>query len=148
MKIITITKENRYFKEYVNLCYKWFGAQKNLSIEDIKAKYSFNDKLPIIRVLIINDTLIGFYEINENDSIPNEDFTPYLANVYVREEYRKQGFSTILINDSIKFTKELGYKTLYLHSRIENYYEKYGFKFIKETKTNYGNKRIFEYKDK
>jgi len=148
MKIITITNENRYFKEYLNLCYNWFGKEKNLSINEIKEQYKFHDKLPAIRVLIINDTLIGFYELNEKDNIEEEDYKPYLANVYVKEEYRKQGYSTILINDSINFAKELGYKDLYLHSRIKDYYEKYNFEFIKEVKTKYGNKRIFKYKGK
>ena len=148
MKIITITNENRYFKEFINHCYQWFGEEKNLTYEDIKKDYQeiFNNKLPKIRVLTINDTLIGFYEINEKDGIDNEEYTPYLATVYVKEEYRKKGYSTILINDAIEYVKELGYKDLYLHSRIENYYEKYGFEFLKEVKTKLGNKRIYKYK--
>ena len=150
MIIKSLHKKDRYFYEFINYCYKWFGEEKNLSLEDIEKLYdnAFTDKLPKIRVLIINDTLIGFYEINEKDNIDDEEYTPYLATVYVREEYRKRGYSTVLINDSIKFAKELGYKDLYLHSRINNYYEKYGFKFLKEVKTKYGNKRIFKYEGK
>ena len=146
MQIKTITKNNRYFKEFINFCYKWFGEEKSLSVEEIRKNYPLDDNLPKIRVLIINDTLIGFYEINEKDNIDDEEYTPYLATVYVREEYRKRGYSTILINDAIKYAESLGYKDLYLHSRIENYYEKYGFEFLKEVKTKYGNKRIFKYK--
>lgn len=145
MQIKTITKDNRYFKEFINFCYKWFGEEKSLSIEEIRKNYPLDDNLPKIRVLIINDTLIGFYEINEKDNIDDEEYKPYLATVYVREEYRKRGYSTILINDAIKYAESLGYKDLYLHSRIENYYEKYGFEFLKEVKTKYGNKRIFKY---
>ncbi len=147
MIIKSITKPNRYFNEFINLCYQWWGKEKNQSYQEIKDYYlnSLDNKLPIIRTLIINDTLIGFYEINEKDSIDDEKYTPYLANVYIKEEYRKQGYSTILINDAIEFIKKEGYKDLYLHSRIENYYEKYGFKFLKEVKTKYGNKRIFKY---
>ena len=148
MEIITIQRKNRYFNEFVNHCYNWFGEEKHQSIEDIRRPYNFVDKLPKIRVLTINDTLIGFYEINEKDGIDTEDYTPYLAGVYVREEYRKKGYGTILINDAIKYAKELGYKDLYLHSRIKNYYEKYDFKFIKEVKTPLGNKRIFKYEGK
>ena len=148
MKIITITEENRYFNEFINHCYNWFGEEKSLSYEDIQKKYldTLKDDLPKIRVLTINDTLIGFYEINEKDGIDTEEYTPYLATVYVKEEYRKKGYSTILINDAIKYAQELGYKDLYLHSRIKNYYEKYGFEFLKEVKTPLGNKRVYKHK--
>jgi ribosomal protein S18 acetylase RimI-like enzyme len=145
MKIITINKNNRYFAEFVNLTYHW--GDRFESYNDFKKHYldTLNDELPKIRALIINDTVIGLYEINAKDGIDNEDYTPYLANVFVREEYRHQGFGSILINDSIKYTKELGYDSLYLHSRQENLYEKYGFKKIAEVETEHGKKRIFKY---
>ena len=150
MQLITINKKNRYFDEFVKLNFEWWGERKGFTYQDFEKHYldSFNEKLPKLRALIINDTLIGFYEIKEKDYIDDEDYTPYLANVYVKEEYLKRGYSTILINDSIKYAKELGYKDLYLHSRIKDYYEKYNFEFIKEVKTKYGNKRIFKYKGK
>jgi len=145
MKIITITKNDRYFEEFCNLTYHW--GDRFDSYPDFKKHYleTLNDELPKLRALIINDTVIGLYEINAKDGIDDEEYTPYLANVFVREEYRHQGFGTILIKDSIKYTKELGYETLYLHSRHENYYEKYGFQLIDVVKTEHGNKRIFKY---
>ena len=102
------------------------------------------DELPFIYALIINDTLIGTYQINQKDDIDEKEYEPYLANVFSKEQYRNRGFSRVLIEDSIKKTKELGYKNLYLHSRLENYYEKFGFKFLEEVETKYGKKRIFE----
>ena len=148
MKIITITKGTRYFDEFINLTYHW-GDRFN-TYEEFRKEYQDNidNDLPKLRALIINDTVIGLYEINEKDGIDNADYAPYLANVYVREEYRKRGFGTLLIEDSIKYTKELGYETLYLHSRLENYYEKYGFKLIDVVKTDHGDKRIFKYEGK
>ncbi len=148
MQLITINKKNRYFDEFVKLNFEWWGERKGFTYQDFEKHYldSFNEKLPKLRALIINDTLIGFYEINEKDYIDDEDYTPYLANVYVKEEYRKRGYSTILINDSIKYAKELGYKDLYLHSKHENYYEKYGFEFIGIVKTKHGDKRLFKHK--
>jgi len=148
MKIITINKNNRYFKEFVNINYNWWGYKKDFTLETMTKHYldSFEKKLPKLRALISNDTLIGFYELNEKDYVDEADYTPYLANVYIKEEYRKRGYSTLLINDSISYAKELGYKDLYLHSKHENYYEKYNFEFIGEVETKYGNKRIFKHK--
>jgi len=143
-----INTENRYYREIINIYYNWWGKKQNKTYSDIdkfyKSTLSLNS-LPKIYALIINDTLIGMYELNEKDNIDNEPFTPYLANVYIKEEYRKQNYSTLLIEDAKEKTSKLGYQTLYLHTHHENYYEKYGFKFLKEVKTPLGNKRIYEY---
>ncbi len=151
MEVKTIRKANRYFNEIVNHCYNWWGKEKNKSIKEIIDQYIGNfteDKLPVLRALIINDTLIGFYELNAKDDIDDEKYTPYLANVYVKEQYRKQGYGRVLINDSITLAKNLGYKELYLHSRLENFYEQYDFRFLKEVNTKLGKKRIYVYKIK
>ena len=146
MEIIKINKNNRYYKEIINIYYNWWLKSKKMSLDNINNLYKDtlnDDHLPNIYALIINDTLIGNYEINQKDDIDEKEYEPYLANVYIKEEYRGQGYSKILINDALKKAKELGYKKLYLHSRLENYYEKFGFKFQEEVETKYGKKRIF-----
>ena len=150
MKIINIKTEDRYFKEIINIYYNWFSKEK-YKYEEFYNKYKeilISEKLPSLNALIINDTLIGVYELNEKDGIDSEKYTPYLANVFIKEKYRNQGYSKILIEDAISKTEKLGYKTLYLHSRHENYYEKFGFKFFKEVDTKTSTKRIFKYQIK
>ena len=149
MEIKCIKSNNRYFKEIINHYYNWFANKKSKTIEEYENTYlnSFNEeKLPNQYALIINDILIGMYEINEKDNIENKKYTPYLANVYIKEEYRNNGYSKFLIEDAKEKARKLGYKELYLHSRIENYYEKFDFKFIEEVETNQGTKRIFKIK--
>ena len=151
MEIKTVNKTNRYFYEIINSYYNWWGKDKEKSLKDIHDFYVNiieNDDLPIIRALIINDTLIGYYELNAKDDIDELNYTPYLANVFVKEQYRKQGYGSYLINDAIELAKNMGYEKLYLHSHLENFYEKYGFKFLKEVNTKLGKKRIYIYKIK
>jgi GNAT superfamily N-acetyltransferase len=151
MELKTINKTNRYYYEIINNYYKWWGKDKSKSLKEIDEFYNgiiVSDDLPIIRALIINDTLIGFYELNAKDDIDEEEYTPYLANVFVKEQYRKQGYSSYLINDAKELAKNMGYEKLYLHSHLEDYYEKYDFKFLKEVNTKLGKKRIYVYKIK
>ena len=146
MKIINIKTEDRYFKEIINIYYNWFGKEK-YKYEEFYNKYKtilISEKLPSLYALIINDTLIGMYELNEKDGIDSKKYTPYLAGVYIKENYRKNKYSEILINDGVSKANKLGYKKLYLHSRHENYYEKYGFKLIETIKINNQEKRIYE----
>ena len=105
MEIKKITINSRYHDEAVNIFYNWWGKDiKKISLDNIVKSYKDkeNEKLPVIYGIIINDTLIGLYEINEKDDIDGEIYTPYLANVYVKPSYRGQGFGKILILDSLK----------------------------------------------
>ncbi len=146
MKIVTITQENRYLKEILHHYYNWWGEELKKSFSEIHRYYTKSLKeetLPTIRALILNDTLIGMYEIDTKNNIEECSYEPYLANVYIKEEYRGQGFSKYLIEDAIFYARKNKIDTLYLHSRIENLYERYGFQMIKQVKTKYGKKRIF-----
>ena len=151
MEVRTIDKKDRYYQEIINCLYNQWGKERNETLKQIDENYDNAlgiDSLPIMRALIINDTLIGSYELNEKDDIDNEEYTPYLAKVYVKEKYRHRGYGSVMIKDAISLAKNLGYKTLYLHSRLENFYELYGFKFFKEVDTKYGKKRVFKYEIK
>ena len=148
MNIIKIDHDNRYFREIFKIYKNWLIESK-YEFDEKKAleEYlnSFNeDKLPNIYALIINDTLIGMYELSAKDFIDECNYTPYLSRVFVKEEYRNLGYGAMLIEHSIKTAKSLNFKKLYLHTHHKNLYEKYGFKFLKEVKTKYGSKRIYE----
>ncbi len=151
MHIEELTSFNQDFQEVMSIFYNWWGIKKNKSLDEITTEYQnllFKNKLPKIYLLKDQDTIIGVYEINEKDNIPKEEYEPFLANVFIKEEYRGHGYSRLLIESSIKETKKLGYKTLYLHSKHINYYEKFGFTYVETLDTNYGPKRIFKYEIK
>ena len=143
MKIVKIKDDGPLFKEIVDIYYEWWG-HKYYNLEDFYDFYKNvleNKELPRLYALL-DDELIGMYELNDHDRIDVEE-CPFLSNVFVKEEYRGNGYSKLLINDAIKEAKELGFNKLYLRSHHENYYEKFGFKLIKEVETSIGRKRIF-----
>ncbi len=146
MNIIKISNEDNYFKEIVNTYYEWWGHKYYDTLDKFYEYYKScltNQQLPRLYALLDNKELIGMYELNDHDRIEVVE-TPFLSNVYIKEEFRGKGYSKLLINDSIKETKKLGFNKLYLRSHHENYYEKFGFKLIKEVETSIGKKRIFE----
>lgn len=151
MKIEEIKEFNEDFAEAMNIFANWWGVEKNISLEEITKEYKntlFKSTLPKIFVLKDNDAVIGVYELKKNDNIPTDEYEPYLASVFIKEEYRGNGYSKILISSAKEETEKLGYKTLYLHSRQINLYEKYGFEYIRTIDTEYGPKRIFKFKIK
>ena len=82
-----------------------------------------------------DDELVGFYQIKEHDN-DNTSFSPWLANVYIIPSKRKLGYSKKLLESIPTILKDLGYDTLYLHTKLNDYYDKFGWKklmsFIKD----------------
>lgn len=147
MQMIKINSENRYYKECINILYNWWKEIKNISYDDLYNSYLpslENDDLPNLYALIINDTLIAVYEINEKDDIDSLPYTPYIASIFIKEEYRGRGYLKVILEDAFIKVKTMNYQKVYIHSSHENLYEKYGFKYIKTVDSKYGKKRIFE----
>ena len=90
----------------------------------------------VISILgLVEDELIGFISLFKYDGDERRDLTPWYATMYVKQKYRKMGYSKILNDALIEESKRLGYDKLYLKSELNNYYEKFGAQYI-ETLNN------------
>ena len=52
--------------------------------------------------------------------------------MYVKEEYRGKGYSKILNDAILKEAKRRNIKKIYLKTTLENYYEKFGAKYLED----------------
>lgn len=116
-----------YIKKINDIILKWINIE---TIDNIKNGI-INNTYPITIILLKDNKLIGFYQIVEHDN-DNTSYTPWIANVYVLEEYRGLGYGGVLIESIPDFMKELNIKTIYLHTRQINLYEKFGFEKYQE----------------
>ena len=116
-----------YINEINEILLRWINIK---TIGNIKYGI-INNTYPITIILLKDNELIGFYQIVEHDN-DNTSYTPWIANVYVLEEYRGLGYGRVLIESIPDFMKELNIKTIYLHTRQINLYEKFGFEKYQE----------------
>lgn len=98
-------------------------------IEKIKSNLKNDDFCKLI--LLSNDRLIGFISIFPNDCDECINLTPWYATMYVKKEYRGNGYSKILNEASLEESRRRNYKEIFLKTDLNNYYEKFGAKFIK-----------------
>ena len=54
--------------------------------------------------------------------------------MYVKEEYRGNGYSKVLNEMIIEEAIKLGYKRIYLKTDLNNYYEKFGAIYVEDLK--------------
>ena len=122
-------KNNQNFiKEIKNILNNW--DKSNTEIEK-----------DIATIILLNDNnLVGFYRIVNHDN-DNTTYTPWIANVYIKENYRNKGYGRILIDTIPDYLEKLNIPGIYLHTRINNFYEKFGWQLLKPLDLGDGIKR-------
>ena len=142
MEIFNLKDKLEYLEEVAELEYDEWADNKDANREDrIKRKKDriinmFQQKDFYKLILVDQGKLIGFISIFPEDCEEEKDLTPWYATMYVKQEYRKKGYSRILNDAILEEAKKRGFKTIYLKTDLVNYYDKFGATFIKKLKSN------------
>ena len=137
MEIVNLEDRLEFLDEVISLEHDEWASNKNyMRKERIKEKKqrvidSFSDKAFCKLLLIDNNELLGFISLFPKDAKEEPDLSPWFATIYVKSNYRGKGYSKLLANAIINEARNRGFKTLYLKTELDNYYEKYGAKYIK-----------------
>ena len=138
LKIYNIKEKQEYLREVAILTQLEWG-KNNLSKEEFenkvdkkieKIKNSFEKKDYCKLILLDDNKLVGFISIFPTDGEERKDLSPWYATMYVKKEFRGKGYSKILNSAILEEAKNRKIKRLYLKTELNNYYEKFGAKFI------------------
>ena len=137
MKIINLKKNKNYLEEYVTLCnLEWGKSQKTDDyVQEKIEKILKDDKVISVLGLVDKNTLIGFISLFKYDGEERKNLTPWYATMYVKENYRKKGYSVLLNNAIIDEARKLGFKKVYLKTDLNNYYEQFGAIYMEKLKS-------------
>lgn len=130
MEILELQGRNDLFEKAVQVFWKEWGSATNYKFyEDCMLQSTTTSSdLPRFYVAIVEGKIIGTYALLRNDINSRQDLCPWLACLYVEEEYRGQEIGSKLLQHGLEEAARKGYKTLYLTSDFEGYYEKYGWR--------------------
>ena len=149
LKVYNIKDKQKYIEEVAILTQKEWGKQ-NLTEEEFKLKIKKKiDKIKLNMdnpyycklILLDNNILIGFISIFPKDGEERQDLSPWYATMYVKEEYRGKEYSRILNDAILAEAKKRNIKKLFLKTDLENYYEKFGARYLE--KLNNGEKLYY-----
>lgn len=141
MKVYNLKDKLEYLDEVAMLEYDEWASNKEenkqIRVEKKKEKICelFSHKSFCKLILIDDNKLIGFISLFPSDCEEEKDLTPWYVTMYVKKEYRNQGYSKILNDAILKEAKKRGFETIYLKTDLVNYYEKFGAIFIKKLKS-------------
>ena len=113
-----------------NWMYNWWGKNDGYSFEKVKCFMKEGD-------------IIGMYQFLYEDLNVRPDIYPWLANVYVDENYRKQGYGRILLENVKKVAQEnIDFEEIFLYTKHMGLYEKFGWTYLYDIDTYNENQRI------
>ena len=75
-----------------------------------------SEELPCMVVAIHENGLIGSTALVHNDMSTRRDVSPWLASVYFKSEFRRNGIATIPVGHIEKLAEQRGIRKLYLHT--------------------------------
>ncbi len=129
-KINLLANNEKYINEITTELSLWLGKEeqkiKKTLLNGIK-----NNSYPFTIIFENETELIGFYMIVKHDN-DHTNYTPWLANLFIKKQYRKQGYGKILVTSIPSYMQRLNIKSLYLHTRLNNFYEKFGWKKLQK----------------
>ena len=140
LEIYNIKDKQEYLREVAILTQKEWGT-KNLTEEefDKKIEKKINKIISLLDhpsysklILIKDENLIGFISIFPVDGEDRKDLSPWYATMYVKKEYRGNGYSKMLNDAILEEARRRGFKKIYLKTDLVNYYEKFGAKYIEK----------------
>lgn len=138
LSIYNIKEKPEYIEEVAMLTQKEWG-DKNLSEEEFKTRVGrsvgritgqLDNPYYCKLILLDDDVLVGFISIFEHDGDERLDLKPWYATMFVKEEFRGNGYSRILNDAILEEARSRGFSKLYLKSDLVNYYEKFGARYI------------------
>ncbi len=84
-------------------------------------------QVPTFWVALLDESPIGSVALVEHDMDTREDLTPWLGGLYVTPGFRRRGVGGRLIQTCESAAAALGYRTLYLHTVVPDYYARFGW---------------------
>lgn len=143
LKIYNIKDKQNYIREVAELTQKEWGSRTN-SDEEFNNKIENKVNKILINlsnhnycklILLKDEILVGFISIFPHDCNERPDLSPWYATMYVKKEFRGNGYSKLLNDSILTEAKNRGFTKIYLKTSLVNYYEKFGANYIETLKT-------------
>lgn len=138
MEIYNLKDKQEYLREVMELEYDEWASnptedrEKRIVKKIDKYFENVDNKYFCKLILLVENNLVGFISIFPYDCDEEPTLTPWYATMFVKKEYRGKGYSKILNDAILKEAKNRNIKEIYLKTELNNYYEKFGAKFVKE----------------
>lgn len=133
------------YPEYIQTCVSWayghWACQTGIPFGTVLDKFTIGankETLPLTVIALINSKPAGMVSLWKADA-GRQDYTPWLASLYVHPFHRKKGISIRLIERLIEEARRLSFRELFLVTEeAKELYSRFGWNEIEKMTTPHG----------
>lgn len=110
---------------------EWWKEKQNVSVESMKSRLEeakTDCEIPLSLIALVDGEPAGTVNFIDSDNSEFPDLKPWLAALLVTPKYRKQGIGVALVEECVRYAKELNVSEFYLGTDIPQFYEPFGAK--------------------
>ena len=133
IEIINLADRPQFIEEVSKLIWEQWSKHEGRTLDEAlyRTRHSIKkDQVPQTYIAIKGDEMLGTVHIWNNDLKCRQDLTPWMAALLVKPEYRNMGIGTMLQKKCIEVAGGMKYKSIYLITDHDGYYEKSGWNFL------------------
>ena len=131
--------DNPIFQQICQWNYHWWGVRDGKTMEEVCYNLAHSlqhQRLPQTFVALWNGEPAGMYQLAIFDDLDSRpDLYPWMINVYVAEAYRGKGICRAMMETVPEYAKQANLSELYLYTKHNGLYEKFGWEFVEEVPT-------------
>lgn len=129
--IDNLTQQPQHREQIIDWLWRAFGSENSRAFfaSVVESSLSGAD-LPLTFIALDEGKLVGTVGLWRCDLISRQDLTPWLAALYIDEAWRSQGLGQRLQAFVTQYSRNAGFKELYLWSKFSGYYERHGWQYI------------------
>lgn len=134
MKIISVRESGEYKEIATQYIHSKWGSEDNYQMyeDSIFGCVNTKEPTPYWYLLEEDNKIIGCAGLIDHDFISRTDLSPWLCSLYIESDYRGKALGSILLEKVKEDAKREHFKSVYLCSDLNGYYEKYGFHYFGE----------------
>ncbi|SFC94544.1 GNAT family N-acetyltransferase [Ruminococcus albus] len=139
MEIISFYKNDRqqHWLEEIGKS-DWKAGQYLHEILSKGTFYDLTGENSELLLLTDGDHLVSFCTYAERDEVASNEYSPWIGFVYTYPKYRGHRYMGLLFEKIEHLAKEQNIPDIYISTDHIGLYEKYGFEYIKDMETIYG----------
>lgn len=115
-----------------------WGTPANRGLYGSLVAHCSKDTIPAIYLAFVDGIPAGTVGLLRTDLLSRQEFTPWMAVLYVVPEYRGKGIAARLQEYAIAQAKRLGFHEIFLYTKMSGFYEKTGWVYLESDLDEHG----------
>ena len=131
LEVFNLADKPEYIQSVVDVFFQEWGSRNNINNHhfwESWVRYSLSkEDIPQTLIGLKDNTLIATAGLWRCDLQSRQDLFPWFGGLWIKPEYRLLGFGTRMQMEALKRLQIMGYRTVYLFTDLNDYYEKTGW---------------------